>query len=126
MTRRRRVIYEDDDKAQPAASFTWGNLVNLGGIPLLTAVAVFIGQWALTGDTIKRHDESLKQIVISREDEKKSREAMRDNFMASQGKLIEVLGKLDTRLSVSEKQAEAVSKQVDKISDILQQRPRGK
>lgn len=123
MPRRRQSRYDDDDKPQPSPSFNWGQIVNIVAIPFVTAAVVFIGQWAITGDTMKRHDESIKQIVVSREDEKKSRESMRDNFMASQGKLIEVLGKLDTRLSVSEKQQEAVSKQVDKISDMLQQRP---
>ena len=127
MPRRRRSHYDDDDVVpQPSPSFNWGQIVNIVAIPFVTAAVVFIGQWAITGDTMKRHDESIKQIIVSREDEKKSRESMRDNFMASQGKLIEVLGKLETRLSVSEKQQEAVTKQVDKISDILQRSPQRK
>jgi hypothetical protein len=120
MARRRRSYYEDE-RPQPNATFTWGNLVNLGGIPLLTAAAVFVGQWALTGDTLKRHDASLKEIVVSREDEKKARDNVRTEFLASQSKLVDVLNKLDTRLSVSEKQQELAGRQIEKISDILQQ-----
>ncbi len=121
MPQRRRRYYEDEDHPQPSPSFTWGAIVNLGGIPLITAVFIFVGQWFVTGDTLKRHEGSIKEIVTSREEEKKSREGMRTEFMASQTRLVEVLNKLDTRLSVSEKQQESSGRQIEKISDILQQ-----
>lgn len=118
MTRRRKY---DDDKPHPSASFTWGHMVTLGLVPVITGAIVLVGQWAVTGDTLKRHDEAFKSLSLKNDEDKKSREEMRDKFMTSQARLIEVLGKLDTRLSVSEKQQEASSRQIEKISDQLQQ-----
>lgn len=118
--RRRRYRDDEDDVPHPTASFTWGNILNLGGIPLLTAIAVFVGQWALTGDTVKRHGESIKEIVTSREEERKQREGMRVEFQASQKQLVDVLSKLETRLAVSEKQQETAGRQIEKIGDFLQ------
>lgn len=115
MTRRRYI-----DKPHPSASFTWGHLVTLGLVPVITGIIVITGQWAVTGDTLKRHDEAFKALAVKNDEDKKSREAMRETFNASQTKLIEVLGKLDTRLSVSEKQQEAAGRQIEKISDFLQ------
>ena len=114
MTRRRR-----HEEPSPTASFTWGNIVNLGGIPFITAVFFFVGNWFVNGDTVKRHDIAIKEFVTTREEEKKAREGVRNEFLQSQSKLIEVLGRLDTRLSVGEKQTETIARQVEKLTDSL-------
>lgn len=109
--------------AEPSPSFTWGAIVNLGGIPLITVVLGIVGGYYLLGDTVKRHDNSIKEIVTARDDERKSREAMRNEFLQSQARLVDVLSKLDTRLAVGEKQQETQGRQLEKINDLLQQRP---
>lgn len=142
----------------PSPSFTWGNLINLAAIPLVGAAFTLIGWYFLSSDTLKRHDDAIKQLqiesktdrdlfrteaksdrdnfqaaikanqdhfVVRVEEEKKARESVRNEFLASQSKLIEVLGKVDTRLSVGEKQQEAQSRQIDKLIDSVQRVPVG-
>lgn len=111
------------DKPEPSASFTWGSIVNLGGIPLITAVFFVVGNYFVNGERLNKVETALKDVSTSREDERKSRENVRNEFLLSQAKLVEVLGRLDTRLSVSEKQQEVTSRQLEKINDLLQSRP---
>lgn len=108
MTRRVRR----DAAPHPSPSFSWGNIVIVCLVPFLTALVVVVGQWAVQGDTTKRNVEEIKQ-------EKAEREKMREVFMSSQNRLVEVLGKLEGRMSVSEKQAEQITKQLDRLSDTI-------
>lgn len=149
MTNRRHVIHD-------GAGFNWAWLAQVVTFPVLATGAALVAQWAVTGDTLKRHDESIKQIMMDAkadrdtfraeakadreafqlsvktdraevaakvEDEKKARLAVRDEFLTSQKTLTEVLGKLDTRLSVGEKQQDAMGRQIERISDLLQRAP---
>lgn len=122
------------DRPHPTASFTWGNLINLAAIPLVTGTIFLIGWYFLSSDTLKRHDTAIEQIrtdnkadkeaaVLKAEDEKRAREGVRNEFLASQRQLVDVLGKLDTRLSVGEKQQENMTRQIEKIGDLLQRVP---
>lgn len=143
-------------EAHPTPSFTWGNLVNLAAIPLVTGAIMLIGWYFLSSDTLKRHDVAIDQIradakadreafrseakadrelfqaslktdretvAAKVEEEKRARVAVRDEFLTSQRTLTDVLGKLDTRLSVGEKQQDTMSRQIEKISDLLQRVP---
>jgi len=81
-------------------------------IPFITAVVLFVGQWAVQGDTTKRNETQIAE-------DRKARETMRESFMDSQKKLVDVLGKIDTRLSVTEKAQENAVKQIDKLGDLV-------
>lgn len=104
---------------QPATSFTWGSIINLGAIPLITAAVFFIGQWFVNKDTTARNETEIKA-------EKIEREKMRENFFTSQNQLIQVLNKLEARMSVSEKQQELTNRQLDKLGDLINGRRRSK
>lgn len=52
-----------------------------------------------------------------------SRVKIREDFMANQQKMTEVLGKLDTRLAVAENNQKAANDQLGKIVDLLQRPP---
>ncbi len=112
MATRRRSYDRDDDRPHPSPSFSWGNIAILLVVPLLTALVVVIGQWAVQGDTTKRNVEEIKI-------EKAEREKMRETFMNSQTQLVNVLGKLDSRMSVTEKTQDAMTRQLEKFGDIL-------
>lgn len=102
----------EDKEPHPSPSFSWGAIVNLGGIPLITAMLVVAGTWAVMQSTVARNVEEIRA-------EKEQREKMRESFMASQGRLIEVLGKIDSRLSVTEKQQELGNRQLEKLNDVI-------
>lgn len=130
MARRSSVAY-------PSASFTWGNAINLAAIPLVTGGIMLIGWYYLSSATLTRHDAEIAQIRLDSKEEKaaaviqsaadrKGREDVRNEFLASQRQLVDVLGKLDTRLSVGEKQQDTMSRQIEKLSDLLQRGPQAK
>lgn len=91
---------------KPSPSYNWGNLINVLLIPAITVIVIFIGQWAVNKEHTAKNAEEIKA-------EKIERDAMRKNFFESQGKLAEVLGKIDSRLSIQEKQSEMATKQMD-------------
>lgn len=100
---------------QPSPSFSWGSIVNLGGIPLITAVVVLAGTWAVNNSTTSRNEAEIKA-------EKAEREKMRENFFTSQNRLVDVLSKLESRMSVSEKQQELANRQLEKLNDMINTR----
>lgn len=108
---------------KPSPSFSWGAIVNLGGIPLITAIIVLAGGYAVMQSTTTRNEAEIKSEKVERErvlkDEKSEREKMRDSFLATQGRLVEVLGKIDSRLSVTEKQQDLTNRQLEKINDVI-------
>lgn len=131
---RRRVVYRDREPvevAEPVKSgFTLGNLVNLGGIPLITAALTFAGFYYGTNYRLETYGEQIKSINLKLEaagktisdkttDDAAQREKMRDAFLASQTKTNEGIAKLDTRLAVAEKQQETANAALTKISETL-------
>lgn len=95
----------------------------MAAIPVLSAGLGLVGWYYLTSDTLKRHDDAIKTIQIeSREQgatEAKAREDARKVFLDNQIKTTEVLGKLDTRLAVSETKQEVTNQTLSKIADEL-------
>lgn len=115
---RRRRYHRDEP--QPTASFTWGNLVNLAAIPLVTAIIMLTGWYFLTSDTLKRHGDELKQVQGDKKEEREARDRVRNEFLDGQRKNNEALSKLDTRLAVAEKQQETANQLLGKLVDTIQ------
>lgn len=117
MAKRRTIV---DHNRGP---FTVGSLVNLGGIPLITAFIMLVGWYFLTSDTLKRHDSELKNIRVETkekiDDDRRQRENARNEFLENQRKTTEILGKLDSRLAVSETKQEVANQTLSKIADEL-------
>lgn len=103
--------------------FDAAGLINLAAVPVLSAGLGLVGWYYLTSDTLKRHDDAIKTIQVeSREQsaaEAKSREESRKTFLDNQLKTTEILGKLDTRLAVSETKQEVANQTLSKIADQL-------
>lgn len=134
---RERVVYRDRpgpvEVAEPVKSgFTLGNLVNLGGIPLITAIITVSGFYYVTSYRLDEQDRTVRSLssklegagkVISDKsaDELAQREKMRDAFLASQAKTTDGIAKLETRLAVAEKQQETANATLNKISETLSQ-----
>lgn len=130
-----RVVYRDRPEpvevAEPVKSgFTLGNLVNLGGIPLITAALTFAGFYYSTNFRLESYGEQIKTLnaklegaskVISDKsvDDTAAREKIREAFLTSQTKTNEGIAKLDTRLAVAEKQQETANAALNKISETL-------
>lgn len=108
------------DQPHPTASFTWGHLVNLAAIPLVTAIIMLTGWYFLTSDTLRRHSEELKQVQNDKKDEREARDRVRNEFLEGQRKNNEGLSKLDTRLAVAEKQQETANQLLGKLVDTIQ------
>jgi hypothetical protein len=117
--------------AEPVKSgFTLGNLVNLGGIPLITAVITISGFYYVTNYKLETQDAAIKALSTKLEaagksltdksaDDTAQRDKIRDTFLASQIKTTEGIAKLDTRLAVAEKQQETTNATLTKISETL-------
>lgn len=97
---------------QPSPSFSWGSIINLGGTALILAVLSAAGTWAVIQSNTARNADEIKA-------EKEQREKMRESFMSTQNQLIQVLSKIDSRLSVTEKQQELANRQLEKLNDII-------
>lgn len=133
--RKTRIVYRDRPEpvevAEPVKSgFTLGNLVNLGGIPLITAALTFAGFYYSTNFRLESYGEQIKTLnaklegaskVISDKsvDDTAAREKIREAFLTSQTKTNEGIAKLDTRLAVAEKQQETANAALNKISETL-------
>lgn len=132
--RRRRVVYREREPVEVAepikSGFTLGNLVNLGGIPLITAALTFAGFYYSTNFRLESYGEQIKTLnsklegaskVISDKsvDDSAQREKIREAFLTSQTKTNEGIAKLDTRLAVAEKQQETANTALNKISETL-------
>ena len=133
-TTKRRVVYREREPvevAEPVKSgFTLGWLVNLGGVPLITAALTFAGFYYGTNYRLESYGEQIKAINVKLEnaskvisdksnDDTTQREKIRESFLASQTKTNEGIAKLDTRLAVAEKQQETSNATLSKISETL-------
>ena len=131
---KRRVVYRERapvEVAEPVKSgFTLGWLVNLGGVPLITAALTFAGFYYSTNYRLETYGDQIKSINVKLEnagktiadkttDDTAQREKMRDAFLASQTKTNEGIAKLDTRLAVAEKQQETANTALNKIRETL-------
>lgn len=109
--------------AATASGFNLATLVQMAGIPVLSAGLGLVGWYYLTSDTLRRHDEAIKTIQIeakaSNDIETKSRDEARKVFLDNQLKTAEVLGQLNTRLAVSETKQEVANQTLSKIADQL-------
>lgn len=110
---------------QPIKSgFTVGNLVNLGAIPILTAMLTVIGFYYQTNTRLERYGEeivSIKKVVADKTNEDNvQREKVREAFLKSQDKTNDGISKLDTRLAIAETQQKIANDALAKINETLQ------
>ncbi len=103
--------------------FNTATLFQVGVIPILTSIAVLGGFYYITKDTLARHDKEISTIEVEakvvHEQENKDREKVRGQYLEYQNKTNEILGKLDTRLAVSETKQETANQTLNKIADEL-------
>ena len=98
-------------------------LINVGGIPLITAIFILVGFYFTTSGTLVKYGEdikTLKSTVDTKvEVDTTARAKIREDFLASQVKTAEGIAKLDTRLAVAEQQQKTSNETLTKISDTL-------
>lgn len=103
--------------------FNLGTLINVGGIPVLSAGFIFIGFYFTTGDTLRQHEKSIAEMKQHATDfsekELKQREETRKLFSDAQQKNVELLSTMNTRLAVQETKQEAANQTLTKIADEL-------
>ena len=103
--------------------FNLATVAQIGLIPILSVAFYFITTWATTGDRLAQHDTAIRTLIANsqsnKEEEDKAREKTRAEFMSYQQKTTEILGKLDTRLAVSETKQETANQSLQKIVDEL-------
>ena len=101
--------------------FNLATIVQVGAIPILTVAFYFIGNYFLTNSTLTEHSKAIAQIEKLREKDtteaKNSREKTVAQFMDYQQKTTEILGKLDTRLAISETKQDTTNQTLSKIAD---------
>jgi len=105
------------------SGYSLGSLTNLGAIPLLTAVFSVAGFYYVTNGTLSRHGDDIIQIKTKVEssvaEDNAARNKIRDEFLASQTKTAEGIGKLDLRLAVAETNQKTANETLSKIADSL-------
>lgn len=103
--------------------FNTATVVQVGLIPILTVIIGLTGFYFTTGDTIKRHELEITALQNNNksrtEQEEKEREKIRSEYFSYQQKTNEILGKLDTRLAVSETKQETANQTLSKIAEEL-------
>lgn len=130
-TRRRYYSPPVEVKEPVKSGFTPGNLLNLGAIPILTAILTGVGFYYSTNTKLERYGDDIKTINSKLEGASKTiaekgaedntqREKIREAFLASQTKTNEGIAKLDTRLAVAEQQQKTANDALTKISETLQ------
>ena len=110
-------------RSRVKGEFSHGNLLNLVAIPFLTAAFGLIGWYYLTNDKLSQHDKAIVAIQLdtkqSTELDRKEREKVRNEFLSNQLRTTDILGKLETRLAVSETKQETANQTLNKIADEL-------
>lgn len=124
-TPQRRRHYRAVDVKEPVRSgFTMGNLVNLGAIPVITALLTVVGFYYQTNAKMERYGDeivSIKRVVAEKTNEDNTqREKVREAFLNSQKETNSGIAKLDTRLAVAETQQKVANDALTKISETLQ------
>ena len=118
MSPRRRTYKE------PPPTVTFGNLLNLFAIPLLTALIFGTGWYFVTSYRLNQSDvtvaEIKKTVIDKTQEDATARAKIRDDFLASQMKTADGIAKLDTRLAVAETNQKIANDTLSKISDTLQ------
>jgi N-acyl-D-aspartate/D-glutamate deacylase len=103
--------------------FNLATVVQIGIIPIATVGIYYIGNYFLTGDTLARHTQEIAKITQNAEKfqnkETEARQKLRDEYLANQSRTNEILGKLDTRLAVSETKQETANQTLRIIADQL-------
>lgn len=103
--------------------FNTATVFQMGLIPIITGIIILSGFYYVTGDTLKRHDTEITSIrndtKVRTEQEEKEREKIRNEYFSYQQKTNDILGKLDTRLAVSETKQETANQTLSKIADEL-------
>lgn len=99
--------------------FNWATIFQVGFIPVVTAAIVVSGFYYITQDTLARHNKEIEALTTKAQAEAVARQAVRDEYLLSQQKINENLGKLDTRLAVSETKQETANQTLSRIADEL-------
>lgn len=110
-------------RRQSDHGFNTATIVQVLAIPILTVAFYAVGNYFITGNKLAEHDTAIKSLVETekhdKEEDAKVRERTRNEFLGYQQKTTEILGKLDTRLAVSETKQETANQTLQKIADEL-------
>ncbi len=110
-------------RQQASHGFNTATIVQVLAIPILTVAFYAVGNYFITGNKLAEHDTAIKSLVEAekhdKEEDAKAREKTRNEFIGYQQKTTEILGKLDTRLAVSETKQETANQTLLKIADEL-------
>lgn len=97
--------------------------MNWFAAPFLGAGIYFLMQWAITGDTLQRHEKDITALKLNEtkttDDERKARAEMANKFLEAQQKQIDALNKLDVRLAITETKTETTNQKLGEIAQEL-------
>lgn len=99
--------------------FNLATIVQVGLIPLITVVGIMVGFYYTTGDALRRHEIELGDLRKTDDKNGRAREQIAKQFLEYQQKNNEILGKLDTRLAVSETKQEIANQTLGRIAEEL-------
>lgn len=103
------MFWRNDPPPPPQSVFNSGTIVNVFGIPILTAALIGTGFYFTTRDELQRHD-----VAIAKDDS--AREALRNEFLESMRKTADGIGEINKHSAVQDEQVKQTISALDKIS----------
>jgi hypothetical protein len=112
------------------SSFTAAAWLQILAVPIVSGAIIITGFYYTTGARLSEHDAAILDIKKTnaselsdakkdKDEEARSREKTRNEYLTYQQKTNDILGKLDTRLAVSETKQETANQTLQKIADQL-------
>src|ERR1700684_1065736 len=111
--KRARRHYNRTHGTGHASIWNAGTAINVLSIPLLTAGFYFVGNYFLTGDTLKRHDAEIAAEISARE-------KLSTSLLAYAQKTQEGISTLTTHAAVQDEQIKNVASTLDHVVSGLQ------
>ncbi len=99
-------------RAPHRQTFSIVSLVNLGLIPVVTALFVVGGFYYITKDTLTRHDEQIKEDITARE-------KLRDQFIANTAETAKGISSLAAHALVQDEKTKQIAETLGKVNDKL-------
>lgn len=112
------------------SSFTAAAWLQILAVPIVSGAIIITGFYYTTGARLSEHDNAILELKKTnvqdgldakkdKEEESRAREKTRTEYLSYQQKTNDILGKLDTRLAVSETKQETANQTLQKIADQL-------
>jgi hypothetical protein len=109
---------------QHPSPFNWATIVQMATIPLLTVAFYFTVNWAVTGDTLKRHDVEIAEEKIEREklkaSEDEKREALRKQLAEYADRTTQSVAALAQHAAVQDEKVGNINENLNKVVNSLQ------